>query len=94
MRNLLLFLLTVALLCATVPACLPPATCTPGAMRCDDDTPMTCSSTGREWAVSAPRVRCAEVGGVCAVHDNLAACVPAAQQVSDAGVNAPADGGE
>lgn len=98
----MMMLLLCALLCA--PACLPPVTCTPGVMRCDDDTPMTCSSTGREWAVSSPRVRCAEVGGVCAVRDTIAACVrpdAAPVQPADAGLGveelpaapARADGG-
>lgn len=92
MKPALKFLLTCALLCATAHACLPPVTCTPGAVRCDDDTPTTCSSTGREWAVSSPRVRCAEVGGVCAVRDGIAACVPPTA-TNDAGAS-PADGGQ
>lgn len=92
MKPAVKILLTVALLFAMTPACLPPQTCTPGAVRCDNDTPTTCSSTGREWAVSSPRVRCAEVGGVCAVRDNVAACVPA-DTLTDAGADVPVEGG-
>ena len=86
MKNLLLCIIAFVL---AATACLPPVTCTPGAARCDDDTPTTCSSTGREWAVSSPRVRCAEVGGVCDVRDGVAACVP----VPVTPVTRPADAG-
>ena len=74
MRVMSLLLASVLML---TPACLPPVTCTPGGSGCGDDgdTPTVCSSTGRAWAVSSPRVRCAEVGGVCAVRDGVAACV-------------------
>lgn len=68
--------LVFACLAAITPACLPPVTCTPGAMSCDDaGVPTVCSNTGRGWTVSNPAVPCREVGGVCVVRDNVAACV-------------------
>jgi hypothetical protein len=71
----MLLLCIAALLAGIVSACprLPPvAGCTPGAQRCERDTPEVCSATQR-WH-RAGDLPCSAVGGVCAVHDGIARC--------------------
>lgn len=55
--------------------CPRPRTCVPSTQACVDDTPSVCNAEGRAFEVSGrPVVRCASIGGVCAMRDGRAFC--------------------
>lgn len=67
--------LRLALFAAACCGCPRPRTCVPSSQACVDDTPSVCNAEGRAFEVSGrPVVRCAQIGGVCAMRDGRAFC--------------------